>query len=910
MANLTRAFNLFDLHEEHQERKERKLLEFEVHDYSAYAHMKPESYYSPYSGKIINTKYVTGAKTENLVPTSFTFNTINMDSYNFKPGDKSINNLLHSFYNDYYTYVQKNLKDIKVPQNFNEILLNYKKHTLMTPYNISETEKSIKLFFSIPYRSKVFSNYLPSQDKTEFMIEERKDINKKDYAYTVLFFPSYDKNGNKSYGYLIGTLLVAYMLKNLPQNYDLTQNGKTGTKANIVCMITPDVDQSIIKLLKLFYDDVVIVPYISWSKANLNDNFTSDSKKFIHINDVSKGNISPTHAYAKVFSKLNIFNKSLLPYKKVILIDADLFPLGYYDSLFTLETPAGCIEHRRLQIDDLGINSWSFDRGQVVQHGKLIPKNLTDIENIYASDINASLLIVEPNNDTFNSMIKELQTPLSQWFDEGKEHSGFWLGNDFYNFYFLPEQNYLTKRFSGQWKSVDMGFSSWLMDIDNSFGFTFAGFIVKPWGMQSAFHQYSINPYSTFSKINNKITQKSYGYQLMNHYIYEMFTQIKTDDFWSFPILSNIMDLSVINKPFDPWEPEYVLESNDNKKIQDIELDDIKFLSYDQKKLVYLLNNSMVPSDRNIIKKVLYFDYILDNLGSKINNLEFTALSYHLTNILYDVSGKEKTKIFPFNNTMLSIGKYNSLDIINDDTDFIIVVDKYNYKLKIINIIKRLLQMNLQVYVASKSTSQFMQVLQDDNQPLYFFKDNTNRMKFSDFVVKYNFDDFKYFNVSYYSPIIEKIIYDHNIDLTTDMYSLFKRYQTIKVPWVDVFLLFKGENKDLLYEMDNKNVISFPRNVFYKKILWDEYSDKLNLSIINKTMDIQIKDKYVQQFYGNTKRLDSYSILDNIGKPIFTIDTTKPLNNTMISLLFDFVNKNITDKYNAIDIQSYLFQSS
>ena len=137
-------------------------------------------------------------------------------------------------------------------------------------------------------------------------------------------------------------------------------------------------------------------------------------------------------------TKLNIFNKELLPFKKVILIDADLFPMGgYFDTLFSLSVPAGCLEHRRLQISELGVNSWSFDRGQMVQHGQLIQKSLTDIENIYASDINASLLVVEPNNDTFQSMIKQLTTPLDEWFAEGKEHTGFWLGNDFYNFYFL-----------------------------------------------------------------------------------------------------------------------------------------------------------------------------------------------------------------------------------------------------------------------------------------------------------------------------------------------------------------------------------------------------------------------------------------------------------------------------------------
>ncbi|MCJ7637751.1 MAG: hypothetical protein MUO21_09710, partial [Nitrososphaeraceae archaeon] len=724
----------------------------------------------------------------------------------------------------------------------------------------------------------------------------------------VLFFPSYDKDNKKTYGYLIGILLVAYMLKNLPQNYDLTQNGETnlGTKANVVCMVTPDVDNSIIKLLKLFYDDVIIVPYISWSKAHLDENIINDNKKFIHIEDVSKGNIDPSHVYSKVFTKINIFNSSLLPYKKVILIDADLFPLGYYDTLFTLETPAGCIEHRRLQIDELGINSWSFDRGQIVKHGELIPKNLTDIENIYASDINASLLIVEPNINEFNAMITELQTPLSEWFDEKKKHTGFWLGNDFYNFYFLPEQNYLTKRFSGQWKSVDMGFSSWLIDINNSFGFTFAGFTVKPWGAQCSFHKYSINPYSTFSKINNKITQKSYGYQIMNHHIYNMFSKIKimkNQSFWTFNILSEMFDLVFTERPFDPWEPEYVLSNPNNKKIQDIKVENLKYLSYDQKKLVYLLNDNI---DKVTLRKLLYFDYILDNLGSKINNIEFSALSYHLANILYDVIGKEKSLVFPFNNTYLSVSKYNSFDVMNDDNDMILIVDKTDYKQKILNIIKRLLDLNLQVYVASHSTSQFTQVLQDNNKPLYYFKDSSNRMTFSEFQNKFDFCDFKYFNVSYYSPVVEKIIHEHNVTLTNDMYSMFKRYQTIKVPWIDVFLLFKGPNKILVYEFDKNNIVIFPRSAFYKKFLWEEYADKVMLNVLQETVNVQSKEKYVIQYYGGIDRLNNFYTYDNNGNAAFRLDTTDSFHDGLIYLLFDFMNEKITEKYNSIDIKRYL----
>lgn len=888
MANLnTDSLNLYDLYAVNQI-KERKLLQFETQDYSAYSHMKPDIYFSPYSGKVINRKYVTGSKTENLIPTPFTFTSTNMDSYNFKPGDKSINNVLSDFYKFYNDFALKNLDNINLPQNFDNTLLNYNKHTLMMPYNVSETDNSTKLFFSIPYRSKIFSNYLQNQDKTEFMIEELKDINKKDYAYTVLFFPSYDKDNNKSYGYLIGTLLVAYMLKNLPQNYDLYQNGFKGTKANVVCLVTPDTDDHIIKLLKLFYDDVVICPYISWSKEHLSNDITDFPEKFIHINDVSKGNIDKGHVYSKVFSKINIFNKNLLPYKKVILIDADLFPLGYYDSLFTLKTPAGCIEHRRLQIDELGINSWSFDRGQIVKHGEIIPKNLTDIENIYASDINASLLIIEPDNNTFKSMIDELQSPLEDWFSETKYHKGFWLGNDFYDFYFLPEQNYLTKRFSGTWTSVDMGFSSWLIDIDNSFGFTFAGFIVKPWGTQSSFQKYSINPYSTFSKINNKITQKSYGYQIMNHYIYKMLKQVNNNE------LFNLFDISFTDNPFDPWEPEYVLKNT--TKIRDVK--NIQKLSYDQKKLVYLLNNCQN------IKKLLYFDFLIDNIGKKINNLEFTALSYHLVNILYNIANSEKIMIFPFGNTYLSVEKFKSFDITNSDSNSLIfITDNKSFKNNILTIIKKLLDFNLQIYVLSKFTNEFIQVLQDDNKPLYYFKDNTNKITFSEFE-KYDFSSIKYFNVSYYSPTVEKIIYDHNITLTQDMYSLFKKYQTIKVPWINIYPLFKGLNKDLIYD----DSIRFSQNTFYKRILWDDYAEKMTLHVIRKPIQIQAKAKYIAEFYGGIDRLNNYYTYDENGNADFRLDLTCDTNEDLLELLFTFVNNRITEKYNSTNINEYLLR--
>ena len=64
---------------------------------------------------------------------------------------------------------------------------------------------------------------------------------------------------------------------------------------------------------------------------------------------------------------------------------------------FQLNTPAGWLEHKRMQNSKLGVDSWITDRALFIKHGDPIPKMFTDIDNCYAADINASLLIIEPN---------------------------------------------------------------------------------------------------------------------------------------------------------------------------------------------------------------------------------------------------------------------------------------------------------------------------------------------------------------------------------------------------------------------------------------------------------------------------------------------------------------------------------
>ena len=189
------------------------------------------------------------------------------------------------------------------------------------------------------------------------------------------------------------------------------------------------------------------------------------------------------------FFKLHIFNPEIFPYEKVCFVDSDLVPLNYYDSLFMLDCPAGWVEYRK-KIPYL--ESYNWDRCDFLKHGKKIPKIFTDVDTPGGSDVNAGLLLVEPNKKEYDSMIKELQQPIEKWMGKDKYHKGFYnfdfdtpQGNKFFKIsYCFPEQNYLTKRYSGEWTFIGFAFQSWALDPCNSFGIHMAAFNPKPWFKQ------------------------------------------------------------------------------------------------------------------------------------------------------------------------------------------------------------------------------------------------------------------------------------------------------------------------------------------------------------------------------------------------------------------------------------------
>jgi len=822
------------------------------------------------------------------------------DVYNFNINNKKLNKEIYKHYTTIFDKIisTDEFENLKVQHDIDNVLKSNIKYNLLQPQSVTENDMEYILNFEILGSSNIYGNMNPTKSNTHFTLTEQKNITSIDYAYVVLYFPNYDENMNQKNDYLLSTLLVAYLLKNMYNNYDLTKKHLTGTKAKIICMTTCDIDPIVKNILSIYYDEVKIVPYIAPYDCHLPEHIKNDKTKFIDIQDVSKGHIQKTHGYYKVFTKLSIFNKDLFPYKKVMLLDSDLFPMGYFDTLFSLDIPAGWLEHKRQLLPNFGVSSWIYDREPFCKHGKLIPNILTDIENNYASDINASLLIITPNNTLYESMIGELKTPLDLWFGKDKYHKGFWLGNNYFDYYLLPEQNYLTKRLSGQWKSVDLGFCSWLLDLSDSFGFTFAGFITKPWKVQSAFHKYSINPYSDFSKINNKSLQRSYGCQLLNELIFNMLCDMKdTNNIYYDKILSEINTIKIIYESYDPWEPEMDLNSCHQNYIMNIKKYELKYLSYDQKKLVYMSHNQI---DKEYLKKILYYDYVYDNVTRNIFNLEFISMTYKLIDILYDLSIRFnfKNNLFPFGNTLVSLAMFGAFDITDDDNDFLLIIKNKNV---IYDIIEELLKINfVQVYVCLHGYK-FIKITNDSK---YF--NNKDSMNFYDFKNNFDISQVWFFNYSLVLPYVENYMENNHVHNMTTYKNILMSHDHnyhIKLPWVDVFYIIDDSDNDYI-DFNVNRQMRLSKDIFFGN------NNTITEYISKKTYIIPNMKKYIQEYYGNPDKLSYYNIKThhNIAdrRVLFKIDIRDEFNKVVLVELFSHFGDMIRSikKLNENDIDA------
>ena len=484
-----------------------------------------------------------------------------------------------------------------------------------------------------------FTNYLDSfifcnptltiqVPKKNFMIKEGK----KRFAYAIGMFPN-PKNGKAAY--LDGCILAALGLK------------RQGTHADVICFITPDISKADKEKLEVVFDKVMYVPYISpYEMAGEDDLKTImlDKKLFDNCPNYTK-----QHPYVHVFFKLHIFNPKLFPYEKVCFVDSDLVPLNLYDSLFMLDCPAGFVEYRKKAPY---LESYQWDRCDYLTHGKKIPKEITDIDKPTGADVNAGLLLVEPNQKEYDSMIKELSSPLETWMGPKKKHKGFYsfdfdspTGMEFVaNSYCYPEQNYLTKRYSGKWTFIEFAFQSWSRDPCNSFGIHMAAFNPKPWFKQpigtviktdEKYQPYLKEwdkkevrfPLAVTDDSGENYENISYSYEIFNEVIiWGMVNYRKLVEFFTHETQIHGTKVSFDRDVFKKLSPK---NNTQFKLLKDIQKGDIiyKRLSKSQKQITDLINNYEKTK-----KKIEdnYLQICRDKVKDKYNdyNYNFKIINY------------------------------------------------------------------------------------------------------------------------------------------------------------------------------------------------------------------------------------------------------------------------------------------
>jgi hypothetical protein len=269
---------------------------------------------------------------------------------------------------------------------------------------------------------------------------------------TLLYLDKYD-----NFSYLDGVILTGIGLR------------RQNTKYKLICLVTPDISNDIKNIIKIIYDEIIIVPYISPLK-NAEIKIISD---IFSPNDYTDEN--NYSEMCKIFTKLNIFNSNILPYDKICFIDSDLIPIQKFDDLFLLDTPAGWLE----KIDDNGLDNYAryWDIWDSISNNDLIPKILTDIFEVPGTSINGGLLVIKPDYELFKLFINQLQTPKNLWFGSEYFHKGNinWQ-RQFNEYYICPEQDYLTQHFSGQWHMINGLYCAWgNYDLTKAYGMHMAG---------------------------------------------------------------------------------------------------------------------------------------------------------------------------------------------------------------------------------------------------------------------------------------------------------------------------------------------------------------------------------------------------------------------------------------------------
>lgn len=252
--------------------------------------------------------------------------------------------------------------------------------------------------------------------------------------------------------FLPGALVFAYGLR------------KQHTKHDLIAIVSEGFNPQSLKALNVLFDDVI----------ELKDIFVRHKNR--HERQDRPYLFSRFHALR--LGSDGDLNKH---YEKILICDADVLPLRYYDDLFRLNVPAGIINEKKsyCMADTNGqyvVPKSAYEHGTWLWHeiykdypmNAKIPKEITDRihEDKQNMGINASLYLFEPSMALFNEIQKDLNDPEVQ-----AEISTYpW-----------PEMQYITQKLSGQWHNIDLRYSSFngYPFIDCLYGIHYAG--LKPW---------------------------------------------------------------------------------------------------------------------------------------------------------------------------------------------------------------------------------------------------------------------------------------------------------------------------------------------------------------------------------------------------------------------------------------------
>ncbi len=251
-------------------------------------------------------------------------------------------------------------------------------------------------------------------------------------------------------------------------------------RADLVCMVTEEVTPRARDVLSVLFDSVIDVPrfYVAHKETRRRED---RPLWFTRLNSLRLG---PDGDLGQ-------------RYEKVCILDADVIPLRHFEHLFTLRAPAGVLNEQKafcLNMDDKGKftypesiqteGRWNWhDRYEPeCAHGCRIPRLITDRvkddpENL---GLNGSLYVFDTSQQEFHDIEADVQR------DSIRKYVG--------DLFKWPDMQYLTMRYSGEWTSVDIKYSSFhgYPDLKTICGSHYAGF--KPWH----FSKKSIGLYNRF----------------------------------------------------------------------------------------------------------------------------------------------------------------------------------------------------------------------------------------------------------------------------------------------------------------------------------------------------------------------------------------------------------------------------